>query len=61
MVLLYDSKYLKDPGKLQMHWFSPFLVADIRYFSFVYLAQLDGILWLGWLNGTHLKPFTPTL
>ena len=28
-VLLYDSKYLKHPRKLQMHWLGPFLVAYI--------------------------------
>jgi hypothetical protein len=22
------------------------------------LAQLDGIIWLAWENGTHLKPYT---
>lgn len=25
-VLLYDSRYLQHPGKLQMHWLGPFLV-----------------------------------
>ena len=28
-VLLYDIKFLKHPGKLQMHWFGPYLVNSI--------------------------------
>jgi hypothetical protein len=29
-VLLYDNKYQKHPGKLQMHWLGPFIVAEIH-------------------------------
>lgn len=29
-LLLYDSKYLKHPGKLKMHWLGRFFVAEIR-------------------------------
>jgi hypothetical protein len=29
-VLLYDSKYQKHPGKLQMHWLGPFIVVEIQ-------------------------------
>ena len=29
LVLLYDSKFLKHPGKLQMHWLGPYLVNSI--------------------------------
>ena len=28
-VLLYDSKYLKHLGKLQMHWLDPYQVKSI--------------------------------
>jgi hypothetical protein len=24
LVLLYDSRYLQDPGKLRMHWLGPY-------------------------------------
>lgn len=59
LVLLYDSKYQKHPGKLQMHWLGPFTVADIRKTGAVQLAQLDGTLREGWVNSARLKPFTP--
>jgi hypothetical protein len=56
-VLLYDSRYQKHPCKLCMHWLGPFIVAEIRPSGAVKLVQLDGILRLGWVNGTHLKPY----
>ena len=28
-VLLYDSQYQKNPGKLHMHWLGPFIIAKI--------------------------------
>jgi hypothetical protein len=56
-VLLYDSRYQKHPGKLCMHWLGPFIVAEIRHSGAVKLAQLDGILRPGWVNGAHLKPY----
>jgi hypothetical protein len=40
-----------------MHWLGPFIVAEIRHSGEVKLAQLDGILWLGWVNGTRLKSY----
>ena len=56
-VLLYDNKFLKHPGKLQMHWLGPFIFAEVREFGAVKLAQVDGILLLGWVNNAHLKLF----
>ena len=29
LVFLYDSKFLKHPSKLQMHWLGPYLVQSI--------------------------------
>ena len=29
LVLLYDSKFMKNPGKLQMHWLGPYLANSI--------------------------------
>ena len=31
LVLLYDSKFIKHPGKLQMHWLCPYLIHSITY------------------------------
>lgn len=56
-VLLYDSKYLKHPGKLQMHWHGLFYVAKVRNSGTVKLAQLDGILLPSWVNSARLKPY----
>jgi predicted SnoaL-like aldol condensation-catalyzing enzyme len=40
LVLLYDNKYLKHPGRLQMHWVGPFKVVDIREFDVVHMLNL---------------------
>jgi hypothetical protein len=56
-VFLYDSKYQKHPGKLQMHWLGPFIVAEIHEYGAVRLAQLNGILYPSWVNGACLKPY----
>lgn len=55
--MLYDNKFQKFPGKLQMHWLGPFILAKIRESRAVKLMQLDGILIPGWVNGACLKPF----
>jgi hypothetical protein len=56
-VLFYDNKYQKNPGKLCMHWLGPFIVVEIQQSGAVMLVQIDGILWPGWVNGAHLKPY----
>lgn len=43
--------------KLHMHWLGPFIVMEIKYSGVVRLAQLEGVLIHGWVNGTWLKPF----
>lgn len=49
-VLLYDSKFMNHPGKLQIHWINPFIVVEIKYYGVVKLTQLDGFLHLGWVK-----------
>ena len=44
LVLLYDIKFLKHPGKLQMHWLGPYLVNSITSGGAVQLQQLDGVV-----------------
>ena len=56
-VLLYDSQFQKFPGKLQMHWLGPYFVIEIRDSGAVRLAQLDGTVLPGWVNGACLKPY----
>jgi len=55
--MLYDNKYKKHLGKLQMHRLGPFIVAEIHKSDIVKLTQLDSILRLVWVNGAHLKPY----
>lgn len=56
-VLLYDRKLLKFPGKLQMHWLGYFIIVEVKESRVIKLAQLDGVLLPGWVNGAWLKPF----
>lgn len=55
--LLYDNKFQKFPGKLEMHWLGPFIVAEIKGSGMVRLTKLDGGMLLGWVNGACLKFF----
>ena len=57
LVLLYDSKFLKHPGKLQMHWLGPFLIFSITSGGAVQLQQLDGVVLLTLVNGSLLNPY----
>ena len=56
LVLLYDSKFIKHPGKLQMHWLGLYLVHSITYGGAVQLQQLDGAVLPKLVNGSLLKP-----
>jgi hypothetical protein len=56
-VMLYDNKYQKHPRKMKMHLLGPFIVSEIYDFGAIRLAQLDGILCLGWVNDACLNPY----
>ena len=56
MVLLYDSKFAKNPGKLQMHWLGPYMINCITNGGAVQLHQLDGALIPSLVNGIRLNP-----
>jgi len=67
LVLLYDSKFLKHPGKLQMHWLGPFMIQNLIEVGVVHLKNLRGEIYGGLINGGRLKgykdnslPFVPT-
>ena len=55
-MLLYDSKFIKHPGKLQMHWLGPYLVLSITSGGVVQLQQLDGAMLSKLINGSRLNP-----
>ena len=57
LVLLYDSKFIKHPSKLQMHWLGPYIVQSITFGGAVQLQQLDGTVLPKLINGSCLKPY----
>ena len=56
-MLLYDNKFMKHPGKLQMHWIGPYLINSITLGGAVQLQQLDGAILPKLVNGSSLKPY----
>ena len=58
LVLLYDSKFDKFPGKLRMHSLGPYAIKEITDGGLVQLVKLNGTLFLGKVNGSRLKPYT---
>ena len=57
MVLLYDSKFVKYPGKLQMHWLGPYVINFITDGGMLQLQQLDGMMLPKLVNGSRLKTY----
>lgn len=55
LVLLYDTKFTKFPGKFQMHWLGPYVVKEITNGGVVQFMKLNGELFLGKANGIRLK------
>ena len=56
LVLLYDSKFIKHPGKLQMHWLGLYLVHLINSSGAFQLQQLDGVVLTMLVKGNLLNP-----
>ena len=57
LVLMYDSKLFKHPGKLKTHWLGPYIVKEITEGGAVKLEKLNGIDVIGIINGSQLKPY----
>ena len=51
LVLLYDSKFTKFPGKFQMHWLGPYIIKEITDGDAIQLATLNGELFPKKVNG----------
>ena len=58
LVVLYDSKFDKFPGKFTMHWLGPYVIKNITDGGAVQLVKLNGEPFPGKVNGSHLKPYT---
>lgn len=57
LVLLYDSKFDKFPGKLRMHLLGPYVIKEITDGGVVQLVKLNGELFPGKVNGNRLKVY----
>jgi hypothetical protein len=57
LVLLYDSRFFKFPGKLQIHWLGPYEVMDVNPNGSFQLKDFEGKMLPTRINGYRLKPF----
>jgi hypothetical protein len=55
LVLVYDSKCLKHPGKFIMHWLGPYEITYVREGGVAQLNTLKGEWKDGLVNGIRLK------
>jgi len=55
LVLLYDSKFVKFPSKLKIHWLGPYIVKNISNGGIVQLVNLNREPFLRRVNGIRLK------
>ena len=57
LVLMYENKIFKHPGKLKIHWLGPYVIAHITDTGAVKLHKLDGTPLTGMINFIQLKPY----
>ena len=57
LVLLYDSRFFKFPGKLQIHWLGPYEIVDINPNGSAQLKDFEGKLLPTRINGYRLKAY----
>ena len=55
MVLLYDNKLTKFPGKFCMHWLGPYQVKYVTTSGIVQLVKLNGEMLSTLVNGSRMK------
>eukprot|EP00253_Pinus_taeda_P028598 PITA_28598 len=55
LVLMYDSKFTKFPGKFKMHWLGPYIIKHITDGAAVQLEKLNGQFIPRRVNGSKLK------
>lgn len=58
LVLLYDSKFDKFPGKFIMQCLRQYIIKEITDGGAVQLVKLNGDPFLGKVSGSLLKPYT---
>ena len=55
LVLLYDNKFARFPGKFCMHWLGPYQVRHVTEGGAANLVKLDGTMLPTMVNGSRLK------
>ena len=55
MVLVYDNKFMKHPGKFKTHYLGPYEVAYVKEGGAAQLKTLNGEWKEGLVNGSRLK------
>ena len=55
LVLMYDNKFARFPGKFCMHWLGPYQVKHVTEGGATSLAKLDGTMLPTLVNGNRLK------
>ena len=55
LVLMYDNKFARFPGKFCMHWLGPYQVKHVTEGGVASLVRLDGTMFPTMVNGTRLK------
>ena len=55
LVLLYDSKFAKFPGKFSMHWLGPYEGKHVNNAGAVQIEKLNGEVFPTMVNGSRLK------
>ena len=55
LVLMYDSKFARFPGKFHMQWLGPCQVRHVTEGGAASLAKLDGTMLPTLVNGGRLK------
>jgi signal peptidase I len=55
LVLFYDSKFVKFPGKFCMHWLGPYQVKHVTNGGVVQLTKLNGEIFPTLVNGSKMK------
>jgi len=61
LVLLYDKKFEKFPGKLRMHWLGQYVIKEVTNGGVVQHSKLNGEPFHRRVNGSPLKLYTSGL
>ena len=56
-MLLYDSKFMKFPGKFKIHWKRTYIVQKVTDGGAVQLAKLNAEILPCMVNGSRLKKY----